>query len=193
MNSVINMMEYKFDKTIPSVITQNDEIEDHTTIEVMVPKGYRAQIKVIKLEEGTYYNRDKGPYKDLKKILNGKVLKRSDYFSFDDALNGTVSSELTGKNILGNEVSCSEYDIINKEMEVVGMNAFKLHMLLQKQISFLLFSLLFIIGSFIAMAVYYRTGLYIIHPILYVFTLLMGVGWMFTSLYSVMLNGRIIK
>lgn len=39
--------------------------------------------------------------------------------------------------------------------------------------------------SIIGIIIFNLTGLYLIHPLLYIITLLMGVGWSFTALGSI--------
>ena len=55
---------------------------------------------------------------------------------------------------------------------------------LKKQIEFLLTGISFIIFSLIGLLVFSAKGSYIIHPLLYIFTLLMGIGWSLTAIVS---------
>ncbi|SHJ03757.1 hypothetical protein [Lutispora thermophila] len=191
MNNVSPISKNKKYKYINNEITDYYADDDYTTIEVNVPKGYKAQIKLIKVEENTSNNNNKDSIKFHEQKAKEKSCT-SGYIYFNQNLNSTTNADLY-YNKLGNDTLHSSYDIIKREMEVVSMNSIKMRELMEKQISFLLYSLVFIIGSLFAMIIYYRTGFYITHPIIYVFTLMMGIGWAATSIYSIMLNKGMIK
>jgi len=93
----------------------------------------------------------------------------------------------------GNYSSGTAYDIINKEMftrsdknnnceEVIAMTMYNIF---NKQIKFLMVALAFIIFSLVGLIVFIKTNVYIIHPFIYIVTLLMGTGWGLTALSSI--------
>jgi len=74
----------------------------------------------------------------------------------------------------------------------INMSLYKLVEMYDRQIKFLLFSLSFVIMSLVGIILYYRSGYYIIHPTIYLLTLLMGLGWTCTAIGSI-LNNKGVK
>lgn len=62
---------------------------------------------------------------------------------------------------------------------------------LKKQLKFLATGIITIILSIIGMIIFHYTGLYIIHPVIYLVTLLMGIGWTATAIVSILNNKKI--
>ena len=100
------------------------------------------------------------------------------------------------------ELECTlkiEKDESNKKLEVVRrelskninegeVKAMGIYSIFVKQIRFLMVAVAFIVISFIGLLVFIKTGLYIIHPIIYIATLIMGTGWGLTALSSIKHN-----
>lgn len=84
-------------------------------------------------------------------------------------------------------------DIDSQLREVkINMSLYKLVEIYDRQIKFLLFSLSFVIMSLVGIILYNRSGYYIIHPTIYLLTLLMGLGWTCTAIGSI-LNNKGVK
>lgn len=65
--------------------------------------------------------------------------------------------------------------------------------ILKPQKELVITGILTIISSVILMIIYYNTGDYIIHPLIYLVTLLMGIGWGATGMASIINFNRKYK
>jgi len=69
--------------------------------------------------------------------------------------------------------------------EVLTMERQKMILVFRKQTNFFLVSMITLFLSFVGFFVYYRTGMYFLHPFLYVIVSLMGIGWGSTAIASI--------
>lgn len=60
--------------------------------------------------------------------------------------------------------------------------------ILKPQKDLLITGLIAILLSIIGMIIFHKTGLYLIYPIIYVFILIGGIGWLVTGLVSIKNN-----
>lgn len=166
----------------PKMPTNNiiDNEDDSEKIVIHVPKGFNAKIILEKKEN------------------HSTEIQSSKENFFDNNNN-----EFFGNNIEEELATTSTYDIIKtpvnsgifqnsdntySKKEGVYMKKSVMYDVLKVQIKFLLVAVAFILFSITGLAVFYRTGFYVIHPIMYIFTLIMGIGWGSTALVSIKSN-----
>jgi hypothetical protein len=88
-------------------------------------------------------------------------------------------------------INCEEHIIVKRRLDEtseVSEMIFKLNKLFKMQIKFLIEGFALVLASFIGLVLFYKTGRYILNPILYVVTLIMGLGWGLTALHSIKSN-----
>jgi len=62
--------------------------------------------------------------------------------------------------------------------------------IIKPQLELLVAGIVSIISSIIALIIFSNTGIYIIHPAIYLITLLMGLGWTLTGIVSIISNRK---
>lgn len=158
----------------------NEKEED--IIKIVVPKGFTAKVIFEKKEE-------------LNSSLNineDNTIEQLDLFqkNVKSIENETAYDIIKAEDIkqLDNRVSAFSNKTCKNIGEDENMKSKVLYNVLKKQLGFLISGIAFIIVSLVAISVYYRTGLYIVNPLLYIITLLMGIGWSATALISIKSN-----
>lgn len=190
--------------------TENVAIEDNnhdfTKVEVIVPRDYDIRIDLVKKE--TRLDTNNGKFNDS----NTGIFSPKQSFLLDELYLTHLNTNLLTRNetAVANLTSTSsnnriskyfdnhigkdcEYDIIKAEKEIIDQGqgnqmVDKFHQIIKEQISFLLLGIVFTIVSLIGISVFYGIGYYVVHPTLYLVTLLMGIGWSATALMSIKNN-----
>jgi len=183
--------EGKIIQLYPNSNSIDSNIEEEK-ITISIPKGYKAKVILEKEDESSKIPKIVEPNLDdsnLNRLFSNNAIE-------EIAATSMVASPLT--------TSTSIYDIIklhrettslirrfegyNINKEELDMRKLLMYDVLKEQIKFLIMAICFIIMSLIGMIVFNRTGFYIIHPLLYIITLLMGIGWGATALASIKNN-----
>ncbi|WP_243150906.1 hypothetical protein [Clostridium sporogenes] len=145
----------------------NEQEED--VIKIVVPRGFSAKVIFEKKEDSStdeHLQKNVTSFKDETACDIIKDIGTSDYnFSY-----------------------INNYADRNNEKEETTMKKANLYDVLNKQLRFLLVSIIFIIISLIGITIFCKFGKYFIHPIIYIGTLIMGIGWGLTALASIKYN-----
>lgn len=99
----------------------------------------------------------------------------NDFHNYPHNLYGNIEIKKTDK--------IDNHSVLNKESGAPEM-ILKFNKLFKLQIKFLIEGLSLVLFSLIGLIFYYKSRKYIIHPTLYIATLIMGLGWSLTALGS---------
>lgn len=201
---------------VNEIVLVEEQNDDNKTVAIkgnfraVLKPGEKIIVKKIKEEKindcvGNFMKQYSQTSDEYATITSREVALSSEknckYINFDEWFN-TFGKEY---EMVLHKMEQMKIDIVNKEMKIKTLihkynsilnnnkEAEKMKKLvpisiINEQIKFLLVSFAFIFVSLIGMIFYYRIGFYIIHPVIYLVTLLMGVGWGATAIFSIKNN-----
>lgn len=158
-------------------INVNDN--DNSEIVITVPKGYRAKVLIEKDQQNN--------------LTTSSIEINTKIYNNVSSLNPNYDIIKVDKNNKGTQCIENTKNIENEIYEEgIFMKKSVMYDVLKEQLKFLLTAIIFIISSLVGITVFAIAGKYFIHPILYIVTLLMGIGWALTAIFSIKSNKRCI-
>lgn len=156
-------------------------IEEIDKVIIQVPKGYALKsYQIEKKEDNTSIPELRIPLRETRINRNLTEKVYNDITSPVDY--GIINLHKDTLPIIDEEKYYKIYE------EGLKMGKLALNNVIKEQLSFLMTAIFLIIASIVGIIVFNRIGFYIIHPLLYIITLIMGIGWGSTALMSIKNN-----